>query len=206
MEFKLEELTLSPSIETLKTCRKIDLIEIAEFFEVLVPVAIKKQELMVLLVEKLTERGLFEEPAPVLGAEPGLLAGTPAPLHALPTQTGMSAEELKLTLRIREVEVRNWELEVEAMHLRLKALEIERGAAAAASPSTTQSPSQTPQDSFDVSRNIALVPPFRESEVDSYFHAFEHITATLKWPRNVWSLLLKCKLVGKAQEVCTSVN
>ncbi|XP_030263716.1 uncharacterized protein LOC115575638 [Sparus aurata] len=60
-------------------------------------------------------------------------------------------QELKLTLRIREVEVRNRELEVEAMHLRLKALEMEQGAAVAASPSATQSPSQSPQDSFDVS-------------------------------------------------------
>ena len=134
-----------------------------------------------------------------MGAEQGVLAGTPVPLHALPIQTGMSAEELSLTLRIRE-------LEVEAMHLRLRALEMERGAAAAARPSTTQSPSQTPQDSFDVSRHIALVPPFRESEVDSYFNAFERIAATLKWPKIVWSLLLQCKLVGKAQEVCTSLS
>ena len=79
------------------------------------PVNINEQGLMELLVDKPTERGLFEEPAPVVGAEPGILAGTPAPLHALPTQIGMSAKELKLTLRIREVEVRNRELEVEAM-------------------------------------------------------------------------------------------
>ena len=169
------------------------------FFEVAVPGKFKKRELKELLLEELTERGLLEEPAPVVGAEQGVLAGTPAPLHALPIQTGMSAEELSLTLRIRE-------LEVEAMHLRLRALEMEQGAAAAARPSTTRSPSPTPQDSFDVSRHIALVPPFRESEVDSYFNAFERIAATLKWPKNVWSLLLQCKLVGKAQEGCTSLS
>ncbi|KAI9541634.1 hypothetical protein NQZ68_028140 [Dissostichus eleginoides] len=41
----------------------------------------------------------------------------------------MSAEELQLTLCIREVELRHKELEVEAMHMRVKALEIERGVA-----------------------------------------------------------------------------
>lgn len=41
------------------------------------------------------------------------------------------------------------------MHLRLKALEMER----------PQSPSQTLQGSFDVRRHVALVPPFRESEL-----------------------------------------
>ena len=59
---------------------------------------------------------------------------------------------------------------------------------------------------FDISRHIALVPPFRESEVDSYFSAFERIAAALSWPKEFWSLLLQCKLVGKAQEVCASLS
>ena len=71
-------------------------------------------------------------------------------------------------------------------------------------PFSVHSPTAS-SDQFDVSRHIALVPPFRESEVDSYFNAFERIAATLRWPKNVWSLLLQCKLVGKAQEVCASV-
>ena len=55
MEFKLEEFTLSPSIETLKKCKKADLILIAEFFDVAVPGKFKKQELKELLLDKLTE-------------------------------------------------------------------------------------------------------------------------------------------------------
>ncbi|KAK2894299.1 hypothetical protein Q8A73_016783 [Channa argus] len=117
----------------------------------------------------------------------------------------MTVEELKLTLRIREVEVRNRELEVEAMLLKVKALETERGAAVPASPAPL-SPSSGREDGFDVSRNIALVLPFRESEVDLYFNAFKRIAATLKWPKTVWPLLLQCKFVDKAQEVCTSLS
>lgn len=60
--------------------------------------------------------------------------------------------------------------------------------------------------SFDISRQIALVLLFRESEVDTYFTVFERIAATLQWPRNVWPLLLQCKLVGKAQEVCSALT
>lgn len=63
----------------------------------------------------------------------------------------------------------------------------------------------TSHSGFDVSKHIALVPPFRETEVGSYFCAFERIAAALQWPREVWSLLLQCKLVGKAQEVCASL-
>ncbi len=32
-------------------------------------------------------------------------------------------------------------------------------------------------------KHIALVPSFRESEVDSYFNAFEKIATSLNWPK-----------------------
>lgn len=38
-----------------------------------------------------------------------------------------------------------------------------------------------PQDSLDISKHIALVPVFRETEVDFYFCAFERIAIALKW-------------------------
>ncbi|KAL3968224.1 ATP-binding cassette, subfamily A (ABC1), member 1 [Sarotherodon galilaeus] len=210
MEFKLEDFTLSPTEEKLDRCKKDDLILIANFFDVTVPLNAKKKELKELLCVKLLERGLFGEPAPAEGVEPGAVAGIPAPLKKLPPQTGPSAEELQLTLCIKEVELKKQQLEVEAMHLRVRALEIERGAAVSASPPTSrsapQSPSPKPENSFDVSRHIKLVPAFRETEVDSYFTVFERIAGALHWPKNVWSLSLQCKLVGKAQEVCTALS
>lgn len=57
-----------------------------------------------------------------------------------------------------------------------------------------------------LSKHIALVPQFRESEVDSYFSAFERIATSLRWPKEIWSLLLQCKLMGKAQEVCSTLS
>jgi len=82
------------------------------------------------------------------------LAGLSTPPQGLPSKAGMSAEELQLTLRIREVELRHKELEVEAMHIRVKALEIERGAALTSSPSPTHRPHTTPHDSFGVRGHI----------------------------------------------------
>lgn len=49
------------------------------------------------------------------------------------------------------------------------------------------------------------MPTFRESEVDSYFKTFERIATALDWPKDVWPILLQCKLVGKAQEVVSSL-
>jgi len=44
----------------------------------------------------------------------------------------------------------------------------------------------TPTKGFDVSRNIVLVPQFREAEVD----AFERVATSLKWPEEVGLWLL----------------
>lgn len=92
------------------------------------------------------------------------------------------------------------------MHLRIRALELERSTPVTSTPvSLNQSTVHTPAG-FDISKHITLVPPFHESEVDSYFSAFELIAAALSWPKEFWSLLLQCKLVGKAQEVCASLS
>lgn len=58
----------------------------------------------------------------------------------------------------------------------------------------------------DVSKHIALVPLFRESEIDSYFRVFERIAIALQWPTEVWPLLLWCKLHGKAQQAIAALS
>lgn len=67
-------------------------------------------------------------------------------------------------------------------------------------------PPSSPVAAFDISKNISLVPTFHEAEVECYFGAFERIAAALQWPRDVWAILLQCKLTGKAQEVCASFS
>ncbi|XP_070397569.1 uncharacterized protein [Nothobranchius furzeri] len=66
-------------------------------------------------------------------------------------------------------------------------------------PADERNPDATERRKFDVGKCIALVPTFRETEVDSFFSAFERLAAALDWPREVWSLVLQCKLSGKAQ-------
>uniref|UniRef100_A0A3B1K8B9 Gypsy retrotransposon integrase-like protein 1 n=1 Tax=Astyanax mexicanus TaxID=7994 RepID=A0A3B1K8B9_ASTMX len=70
-------------------------------------------------------------------------------------------------------------------------------------PSTS---SESHSSSLNVSKLIALVPPFRETEVDTYFCVFERIALALSWPKDLWTLLLQCKLTGKAQDVLSSLS
>lgn len=107
--------------------------------------------------------------------------------------------EFELRYQIKKLEIEA-EKEVKLKRLEIEALEQkQRG---------KEIPVEVPMTppGFDVCRNIALVPSFRESEVDSFFGAFERIALSLKWPREVWPLLLQCKLTGKAQEVASSLT
>lgn len=75
----------------------------------------------------------------------------------------MTAQGLRLTLHIKEagVKKKNKELEVEAGQFRVVgAVVLERGAIAAASPSTPRSLSSGPYNSLGSGRHKTLVSPF----------------------------------------------
>ena len=41
---------------------------------------------------------------------------------------------------------------------------------------------------FDPAKNIRLVPPFQEKEVDKYLAHFEKVADSLNWPKESWVL------------------
>ena len=126
-------------------------------------------------------------------------------------ETQDKKEEREFQLR-RELELKKLEFESE---LELKKLESETAVRmrqlqlqkneADASISGRRSLSD-PDNVFDVRKNVAMVPMFRETEKESYFGAFERIAVALNWPKDVWAILLQCKLTGKAQEVCAFLS
>ena len=59
--------------------------------------------------------------------------------------------------------------------------------------------------SFDPARNIRVVPPFQEKEVDKYFAHFEKVADSLSWSKGRGVLLLQSVMVGKAQETYGSL-
>uniref|UniRef100_A0A8C6KFK7 CCHC-type domain-containing protein n=1 Tax=Nothobranchius furzeri TaxID=105023 RepID=A0A8C6KFK7_NOTFU len=115
------------------------------------------------------------------------------------------AEE-KAQRRQMEMELRKLEIEAETK-VRLRRLELElQTQLANHSARGVDERKDSGPDRLDISKCITLLPPFRETEVDSYFTAFECLAHALSWPREVWPLLLQCKLCGKAQEVISSLS
>uniref|UniRef100_A0A3P9C6A9 Gypsy retrotransposon integrase-like protein 1 n=1 Tax=Maylandia zebra TaxID=106582 RepID=A0A3P9C6A9_9CICH len=235
MSFDMDDFAQRPSIEKLERCTKADLLVVANLFRVDVPLNAKKAEIKHCLVERLVDRGVFggQKTSPsgsgsletAVGAEAAgavpkpskgrMPSGAEAPVAiqspvfdpAGQVGGGLVTEDLRLALRLKEVELAAKAKEVELMHLRIRAMELDRSRASDAAPVPVSTLPDTPTiDQFNASKQVVLVPPFREGEVDSYFTAFERIATTLKWPKDVWSLLLQCKLMGRAQEVCASLS
>ena len=121
--------------------------------------------------------------------------------------------ELKEARELRELELK---AEREKHDLELKAeqekalLEAEKEAAACEHELKMAGLGKhSPSDKasvFDPARNIRLVPPFQEKEVDKYFAHFEKVADSLNWLKESWVLLLQSVLVGKAQEIYGSLS
>ncbi|XP_058495160.1 uncharacterized protein LOC131466089 isoform X2 [Solea solea] len=124
--------------------------------------------------------------------------------------------DARIKLRLARLQLENGERERERereFQLKLKRMELDAETAVkmrelelqSSSVSSGARPSSS-STTFDVSKNVSLVPVFRESEVECYLGAFERIAAALHWPKDVWAILLQCKLTGKAQEACASLS
>ncbi|PIK52038.1 putative retrotransposon [Apostichopus japonicus] len=116
-------------------------------------------------------------------------------------------EKIKLEKEIRlEQQKQEQELELKRLEseTHLKELEIQ-AKYKSESDSSPSSSAHRSQPYFDASRYIKLVPKFTEIEVDKYFRHFEKVAANMKWPKEVWTLLLQSSFVGKAREVYSAL-
>lgn len=234
MEFNLTAFTLAPTIEVYNKCRKQDLLVIADFFSITVPREAAKRVIKDKLYMELVTAGILPSDSEDMEkntetADVGSFAGLPPSID--PTSPrfdpvlALKFKELDLELKKQEqelqvVNLRTLEvqanrdiklrsLDIEAETLRQKPVPAPRARLPSSPASVRTTFSSGPQEShstFDVTKHIKLVPPFKETEVDSYFIAFERIAGKLGWPKDMWGLLLQCNLAGRAQQVCSALS
>ena len=60
--------------------------------------------------------------------------------------------------------------------------------------------------SFDITKQVQLVPRFTEDSIDEYFAHFERTAVNIKWPKRCWTMLLQTVLSGKAQKTYTALS
>lgn len=88
MEFDLDKFAGNPILQQLNKCNMIDLMLIANLFNVQTPLVVRKEELWRLIAKALGERGLLADGAGIADVEP--LAPVPTPSTSLPVTTSIA--------------------------------------------------------------------------------------------------------------------
>ena len=229
----INEIEETRSLEPLKKLKKENLIKVAAHYGITPAVGATKSHILDLIKDHCVENDIIDEveEKPIVETaevvklklefqrEERRLEREERRLEREEAQKARDAEkaarEEAQELRLAELkearELRELELKAE-QEKALLAAEIEAKKEAAAGEHELKMASlgkQSPSDKasvFDPARNIRLVPPFQEKEVDKYFAHFEKVADSLNWPKESWVLLLQSVLVGKAQEIYGSLS
>lgn len=179
--FNLKDFVEAPALDVFHKCSKDNLVALAEHYEVSVSKQEKKATIKSEVLFTLVESGIF--PASVVQKSP-----------CLSSSMGESVRLKELEVELQRLSLEQKKVEHQTQ-IRLRELEL-----------AMQRQQQLKDAQFDVSKNIRLVPHFNEKDVDKYFTLFERVAESLKWPKEAWTILLQCSLVGKAQEAYTSLS
>ena len=229
----INEIEETRSLEPLKKLKKENLVKVAAHYGITPAVGATKSHILDLIKDHCVENNIIDEveEKPIaetaeivrlklefereerrLAREEAQRAREAAEAEAQKARDAeKAAREEARDLRLAELkearELRELELKAEQEKA---LLEAEKEAAAREhelkmASLGKQSPSEK-ASVFDPARNIRLVPPFQEKEVDKYFAHFEKVADSLNWPKESWVLLLQSVLVGKAQEIYGSLS
>ena len=233
LEEVINEIEETRSLEPLKKLKKENLVKVAAHYGITPAVGATKSHILNLIKDHCVEHDIIDEVEEKPIAETAEIVRLKLDFEREERRLAREAEkalqdaqfaeaqrardlrlaELKEARELRELELK---AEREKRDLELKAeqekalLEAEKEAAAREhelkmAGSGKHSPSDK-ASAFDPARNIRLVPPFQEKEVDKYFAHFEKVADSLNWPKESWVLLLQSVLVGKAQEIYGSLS
>ena len=233
LEEVINEIEETRSLEPLKKLKKENLVKVAAHYGITRAVGATKSHILNLIKDHCVEHDIIDEVEEKPIAETAEIVRLKLDFEREERRLAREAEkalqdaqfaeaqrardlrlaELKEARELRELELK---AEREKRDLELKAeqqkalLEAEKEAAAREHELKMASLGKhSPSDkasAFDPARNIRLVPPFQEKEVDKYFAHFEKVADSLNWPKESWVLLLQSVLVGKAQEIYGSLS
>ena len=203
MSFNPAEFLKELDIDEFDGLSKEELLTLGKHLKLTVKRAMRKAEIQRSIVECFVDQGELEETVLSSYVSSSDLDVRKLELQAQLELSKLELEKEKLAQEDRERDrEKSMELEKQRMeHEReMKKLEIESRSSGILFKS---SPSP---EKFDVAKNIRLVPPFQEKEVDGYFLHFEKIATSLKWPKEFWTMLLQSVLVGKLREIYTQLT
>ncbi len=178
----------APCAVFLDSCKKDQLVEIAEHYEIALQEGMLKDELKMFVLLSLFERGVLQkEPA----AEPAAAAAVRSAFGSVGQVQVLSFEQQR-ELLLLQLELERTKLRVLDRDSRMSGVSNESGSAVG-------------REGRDLTASLRLVPKFNERDPDTFFTLFERVSEARQWPDGDKVLLLQCVLTGKAQEAYSAV-
>ncbi|XP_069102169.1 uncharacterized protein [Argopecten irradians] len=214
---QVEQFVKAPSLDVLLQVSKKDLLLLGKHLGLTIKTNLRKAEIRNVIIRYFVDNGKFDSSALDSIEE---TVSSEIQIRQMELENEMKLRQMEIDkekeMREREIEkeLREKETERDQMlelekqkikaetELRIKELEL-------ASQDSSSNPTfrgLQGNRGFDVSRNIRLVPPFQEKEVDKYFLHFEKITDSMKWPEDKLTMLLQSVLIGKARDIYSSLS
>jgi len=186
-----EEIVQSSDPRLLDKCKKSELLALGRHLELDVKPAYRKETIKNIILEHMVDEEICSSnvlKAPLSPAEYG--AGAESIQEMKDTHERQMKElDFKMATQFREWELRMKEVEVEKAKV-----ELEKHKA------------QVEAQERDIGRYLKFVPKFEEKEVEQFFLHFEKLAKQFAWKPESWVLLIQGSLVGRAQEVYTSLS
>ena len=193
----------SCSLDPIKNLKKKNLVEVAVHFGITPAVGATKSHILDLIENYCIDNDIIDEVEEKPIAETAEVVKLKLEFQReerrLAREEAQKAREAARELRLAELkearELRELELkaeaEKEAAARELRELELKAEAEKEAAVREHELKMaglgiHSPKDkssAFDPARNIRLVPPFQEKEVDKYFAHFEKVADSLNWPK-----------------------
>ena len=222
----INEIEETRSLEPLKKLKKENLIKVAAHYGITPAVGATKSHILDLIKDHCVENDIIDEVEEKPTAETAEVLKLRLEIEReerrlareeaqrardaeKALQDAQFAEAQKAREAARELKLAELKEARELRELELKAEADKEAAACEHELKMAGLGIHSPKDkasAFDPARNIRLVPPFQEKEVDKYFAHFEKVADSLNWPKESWVLLLQSVLVGKAQEIYGSLS
>ena len=190
------------SLKDLQKLRKCDLTAIAQYLNVEVTQGLKKAEILDLLAShmELTEETQVSDQAHISNQTDIELAKLKLEMERERMRLEFEREQKQREAEERkQKEQREAEMEMKRMEQELRMRELELAHAQATPTRERTSPT------FDLAKNIRLVPKFEEDRVDSFFVSFEKVAHSLKWPQEFGPCFSKVVLLVKLL-MCTHLS
>ena len=226
MAFVAEDFVQDVTWEAFDELKKPDLMALAQYLNVEVKHAMRKQEIKNILIDRLVEDDLLDgfclDHKVIVddGSDNAvklkqLEIQKEIELAKLQIQEQERKEKLEVEKAIKQQELdARLQLEKEKLQMEKEKFELEKelkqkeldAKIKLEQDKLHKHGSSTSSSQFDATKNIRLVPKFEEKEVDKYFLHFEKIANSLKWPKESWTLLLQSVFIGKAREIYSSLS